>query len=225
IRIDMSEYQTVGSVEKLIGSSSDLSESTSGGILTEAVKRKPFSLILLDELEKANKNVLNLFLQVFDDGRLTDNLGRTVDFTNTIIIATSNAGSKVIRKIMIDEKENNERIFQMLEPYLLQSFAPEFLNRFTAKIVFRSLSEKDIMAIARLQIKNLAKRMDNAQGIQIKVSDGALKKIANIGYSPEYGARFLQRTIQERVENLIATKFLKGEIKRGDILEIKEDEI
>ena len=225
IRIDMSEYQTVGSVEKLIGSSSDLSESTSGGILTEAVKRKPFSLILLDELEKANKNVLNLFLQVFDDGRLTDNLGRTVDFTNTIIIATSNAGSKVIRKIVIDEKENNERIFQMLEPYLLQSFAPEFLNRFTAKIVFRSLSEKDIMAIARLQIKNLAKRMDSAQGIQIKVSDGALKKIANIGYSPEYGARFLQRTIQERVENLIATKFLKGEIKRGDTLEIKEDEI
>jgi ATP-dependent Clp protease ATP-binding subunit ClpA len=225
IRIDMSEYQTVGSVEKLIGSSSDLTESTSGGILTEAVKRKPFSLILLDELEKANKNVFNLFLQVFDDGRLTDNLGRTVDFTNTIIIATSNAGSRIIRKIVIDEKENNERIFQMLEPYLLKSFAPEFLNRFTAKIVFRSLSERDIMAIAKLQIGNLAKRMDKAQGIQIKISNEALKKIAKLGYSPEYGARFLQRTIQERVENLIATKFLKGEIKRGDVLEIKGSEI
>lgn len=225
IRIDMSEYQTVGSVEKLIGSSSDLSELTSGGILTEAVKRKPFSLILLDELEKANKNVLNLFLQVFDDGRLTDNLGRTVDFTNTIIIATSNAGSKVISKIVVSEQENNERIFQMLEPYLLQDFTPEFLNRFTAKIVFRSLSEKDIMAIAKLQIGNLAKRMDKAQGIQVKISEGALKRIAEIGYSPEYGARFLQRTIQERIENLIATKFLKGEIERGDVFEIKENEI
>ncbi|MDF1497899.1 MAG: ATP-dependent Clp protease ATP-binding subunit [Patescibacteria group bacterium] len=225
IRVDMSEYQTNDSVEKLIGSSSDLSETSSGGILTEAVKRKPFSLILLDEIEKANKNVFNLFLQVFDDGRLTDNLGRTVDFTNTIIIATSNAGSKVIRKIMIDEKENNERILQMLEPYLLQSFAPEFLNRFTAKIVFRSLSEKDIMAIARLQINNLANRMDNAQGIQIKISDSALKLVAKMGYSAEYGARYLQRTIQERVENLIATKFLKGEIKRGDIFEVEEKDI
>lgn len=225
IRIDMSEYQTVGSVEKLIGSSADLDESSSGGILTEAVKRRPFSLILLDELEKANKNVLNLFLQVFDDGRLTDNLGRTVDFTNTIIIATSNAGSKVISKIIVSEKENNERILQMLEPYLLQSFAPEFLNRFTARIVFKSLSEKDVLAIAKLQINNLAKRMDKAQGIQIKISDGALRLVTKMGYSPEYGARFLQRTIQERVENLIATKFLKGEIKRGDVFEIKEEDI
>jgi ATP-dependent Clp protease ATP-binding subunit ClpC len=225
IRIDMSEYQTVGSVEKLIGSSSDLNESSSGGILTEAVKRKPFSLILLDELEKANKNVLNLFLQVFDDGRLTDNLGRTVDFTNTIIIATSNAGSKVISKIIVSEKENNERILQMLEPYLLQSFAPEFLNRFTARIVFKSLSPKDVLAIAKLQIGNLAKRMDKAQGIQIKISDRALELVTKMGYSPEYGARFLQRTIQERVENLIATKFLRGEIKRGDVFEIGESDI
>lgn len=225
IRIDMSEYQTVGSVEKLIGSSANLDESSSGGILTEAVKRKPFSLILLDELEKANKNVLNLFLQVFDDGRLTDNLGRTVDFTNTIIIATSNAGSKVISKIIVSEKENNERILQMLEPYLLQSFAPEFLNRFTARIVFKSLSPKDVLAIAKLQIGNLAKRMDKAQGIQIKISSGALDLVTKMGYSPEYGARFLQRTIQERVENLIATKFLRGEIKRGDVFEIGEGDI
>jgi ATP-dependent Clp protease ATP-binding subunit ClpC len=225
IRLDMSEYQTIGSVEKLIGSSSDLSDVSSGGILTEAVKRKPFSLILLDELEKANKNVLNLFLQVFDDGRLTDNLGRTVDFTNTIIIATSNAGSKVISKMVIDKESSNERIFQMLEPYLLQSFTPEFLNRFTAKIVFRSLSQKDVMAIARLQISNLVDRMDKAQGIKIEVSDEALKKLASLGYSAEYGARFLQRTIQEKVENLIATKFLKGEIKRGDIFEVEESDI
>ncbi|MBW6440788.1 ATP-dependent Clp protease ATP-binding subunit [Patescibacteria group bacterium] len=226
IRVDMSEYQTANSVEKLIGSSSDLNESSSGGFLTEAVKRKPFSLILLDELEKADKNVLNLFLQVFDDGRLTDNLGRTVNFTNTIIIATSNAGSQVIRKIIIDEEGAvNERIFNMLEPYLLKYFAPEFLNRFTAKIVFRSLSEKDIMAIARLQIKSLAKRMEHAQGIKIEISEEALSLIAKMGYSAEYGARYLQRTIQEKAENLIATKFLEGEIKRGDIFEITEKDI
>ncbi len=225
IRIDMSEYQTTDSVEKLIGSSSDLNEASSGGILTEAVKRKPFSLVLLDELEKAHKNVFNLFLQVFDDGRLTDNLGRTVDFTNTIIIATSNAGSKVISKIVIDEEDSNERILQLLEPYLLQSFAPEFLNRFTARIVFRSLSEKDIMAIAKLQIRNLAKRMDDAQGIKIEISDEALRLIAKMGFSPEYGARYLQRTIQEKAENLIAMKFLKGEIKRGDVFKIKESDI
>lgn len=225
IRLDMSEYQTVASVEKLIGSSSDLAENTAGGILTEAVKRKPFSLILLDELEKANKNVLNLFLQVFDDGRLTDNLGRTVDFTNTIIIATSNAGSKVIRKIIIDEKSDNERMVQILEPYLLESFAPEFLNRFTAKIIFKSLSPKEIVSIARLQINGLSKRLDEAQKIQLNISEQALEKLANLGYSPEYGARFLQRTIQEKVENMVATKFLKGEIKRGDKYEIREEDI
>jgi ATP-dependent Clp protease ATP-binding subunit ClpA len=225
IRLDMSEYQTVGSVEKLIGSSSDLSDTSGGGILTEAVKRRPFSLILLDELEKANKNVLNLFLQVFDDGRLTDNLGRTVDFTNTIIIATSNAGSKVISKMVIDKESSNERIFQMLEPYLLQSFTPEFLNRFTAKIVFRSLSQKDVMAIARLQVNNLAYRLDKAQGIKLEVSDEALKKLSDLGYSAEYGARFLQRTIQEKVENLVAVKFLKGEIKRGDVFRIEKEDV
>lgn len=225
IRLDMSEYQTVGSVEKLIGSSSDLSESSIGGALTEAVKRKPFSLILLDELEKADKNVLNLFLQVFDDGRLTDSLGRTVDFTNTIIIATSNAGSRIVRKMVMDKESNNERMFQILEPYLLQSFAPEFLNRFTAKIVFKSLSEDEVTAIAKLQIKKLAERFDKAQGIKITISDEALKTLASIGYSAEYGARFLQRTIQERVENLVATKFLKGEIKRGDEFGIEDKDI
>ncbi|MCK5123377.1 MAG: ATP-dependent Clp protease ATP-binding subunit [Candidatus Pacebacteria bacterium] len=225
IRLDMSEYQTVASVEKLIGSSVNISESGSGGVLTEAIKRKPFSLILLDELEKANKNVLNLFLQVFDDGRLTDNLGRTVNFTNTIIIATSNAGSQVIRKIVVDKKSSNARMIQVLEPYLLKSFAPEFLNRFTAKIIFKSLSPKEIIAIARLQIKNLSKRLDEAQKIQISISDKALEKLADLGYSPEYGARFLQRTIQEKIENMIATKFLKGEIKKGDVFRIEEGDI
>ncbi len=221
IRLDMSEYQTVNSVEKLIGYSSAAagSETDGGGILTEAVKRKPFSLVLLDELEKADKNVLNLFLQVFDDGRLTDNWGRTVDFTNTIIIATTNAGSKATSKIFVDEG-SNDRVFEMIEPYLLQSFTPEFLNRFTAKIIFRSLTPQDLDAIAGLQVKQLARRLDEAQGIKVEVAPEALAYLTQIGYSPEYGARFLQRTLQEKLENLIAVEFLKGNIKRGDTFRV-----
>ena len=225
VRLDMSEYQTVASVEKLIGSSSNYDDANTGGQLTEAIKRKPYSLVLLDELEKANKNVLNLFLQVFDDGRLTDSLGRTVDFTNTIIIATSNAGSKVVSKMYIDEESSSERMIQMLEPYLLKYFTPEFLNRFTAKVVFKSLSKKDIIAIAKLQLNNLAQRLEKAQGITLLVSDEAVDKIAHLGYSSQYGARFLQRTIQEKIENLIATKFLKGEIKRGEEFVVEAEDI
>jgi len=224
-RLDMSEYQTAASAEKLIGSSSEGGEAGAGGQLTEAVKRKPYSLVLLDELEKANKNVLNLFLQVFDDGRLTDSLGRTVDFTNTIIIATSNAGSKVVSKICIGEESSSERMIQMLEPYLLNYFTPEFLNRFTAKVVFKSLSKKDIIAITKLQLSNLGQRLENAQGIILSVSDEAVDKIARLGYSSQYGARFLQRTIQEKIENIIATKFLKGEIKRGEKFTVEAEDI
>ncbi len=226
VRLDMSEFQTVESVEKLIGYSSESEEGTNvGGILTEAIKHNPFSLLLLDELEKAHKNVLNLFLQVLDDGRLTDNLGRTVDFTNTIIIATSNAGSKEISKIFIDEKTDNGRILEMLEPYLLQYFTPEFMNRFTDKIVFRSLTPQDMLQIAKLQIKGLAKRLDEAQGIRIELTDEAVSYLAEVGYSAEYGARYLQRTMQERLENLIAVEFLKGNIKRGDIFRIEAEQL
>jgi ATP-dependent Clp protease ATP-binding subunit ClpA len=228
IRLDMSEYQTVNSVEKLIGYSAEgagTGESDSGGILTEAVKHKPFSLILLDELEKANRNVLNVFLQVFDDGRLTDNSGRTVDFTNAIIIATSNAGSEVTSKMFVGEEMDNTRIFEMMEPYLLEHFAPEFLNRFTDKIIFRSLTGKDLLAIAQLQIKNLAQRLDKAQGIRIELSPEALAYLVEAGYSAEYGARFLQRTLQEKLENLIAVEFLKGNIKRGDTFRIDAEDL
>ena len=225
IRLDMSEYQTAASVEKLIGSSSNYDDANAGGQLTEAIKRKPYSLVLLDELEKADKNVLNLFLQVFDDGRLTDSLGRTVDFTNAIIIATSNAGSVAVSKMYVSEESNSERMIQMLEPYLLKYFAPEFLNRFTAKVVFKSLSKEDIVAIAKLQLNNLAWQLEKAQGIILVISDEAVDKIARIGYSPQYGARFLQRTIQEKIENLIATKFLKGEIKRGEEFMVEAEDI
>lgn len=225
VRLDMSEYQTIESVEKLIGYSSDNSESSGGGILTEALKRQPFSLILLDELEKAHRNVLNLFLQVFDDGRLTDSLGRTVDFTNTIIIATSNAGSKVMQKIFTEDESSDARVMEMLSPYLVEYFSPEFLNRFTDKIVFRSLDREDLMKIMKLQISYLASRLNEAQGITIEIGEDALSYLLEIGYSAEYGARFMQRTVQEKLENLIAVEFLKGNIKRGDTFRVSLEDL
>ncbi|MBU3925150.1 MAG: AAA family ATPase [Patescibacteria group bacterium] len=219
VRLDMSEFQSVQSVERLIGSP----DGAVSGQLTEAVKNKPFSLVLLDEFEKAHPNVLNLFLQVFDDGRLTDSLGRLVDFTNTIIIATSNAGSKIIQERLAEGKTIPE--FQTeFEKNLLEHFKPELLNRFNAQIIFKTLSEDDISQIAKLQIKNLSKRLEAAQGIELKITDDVVAKISRMGYSPFYGARNLQRVITDKLENIIADKFLKGEIKRGHVYTIREIE-
>ncbi len=219
VRLDMSEFQEPRSIDRLIGNA----ESEVGGILTEGVKRQPFSLVLLDEFEKSHPNVLDLFLQVFDDGRLTDGSGRVVDFTNTIIIATSNAGSKIIQarlkegKVIADFKPE-------IEDHLLKYFKPELLNRFNEQIIFKTLSEDDILAIAKLQITKLIKRFEEAQGIQIAVSPAALKKVAVLGCSSFYGARNLQRVITEKLENTIANKFLRGEIKRGKVFTIEDIE-
>lgn len=219
VRLDMSEFQSVQSIEKLIGSG----DGTVTGQLTEAVKKKPFCLVLLDEFEKAHPNVLNLFLQVFDDGRLTDGLGRLVDFTNTIIIATSNAGSKIIQERLAEGKTIPE--FQAeFEKNLLEHFKPELLNRFNAQIIFKTLTEDDINKIARLQIQRLSKNFEKAQGIELRITDEAVAKIARMGYNPFYGARNLQRVITEKIENLIADKFLKGEIKRGQVYTIRDIE-
>ena len=216
VRLDMSEFQTAQSIEKLIGSP----DGAVSGQLTEAVKNKPFSLVLLDEFEKANAGVLNLFLQVFDDGRLTDGLGQLVDFTNTIIIATSNAGSKIIRE-KIEEGKTIPEFQAEFEKTLLENFRPELLNRFNAQIIFKTLSEDDINKIAKLQIKKLSKRLEAAQGIELAITDEAVAKISRMGYNPFYGARNLQRVITDKVENIIADKFLKGEIKRGQVYTIR----
>jgi len=219
VRLDMSEYQSAQSIEKLIGSA----DGAVSGQLTEAVKKKPFSLVLLDEFEKAHPNVLNLFLQVFDDGRLTDSAGRLVDFTNTIIIATSNAGSKIIQEKLKEGKTIPE--FQAeFEKKLLEYFRPELLNRFNAQIIFKTLTQDDISQIAKQQIKKLSNRLEVAQGIELEITDEALEKISRIGYNPFYGARNLERVITEKIENSIANKFLKGEIKRGEIYTIREIE-
>lgn len=219
VRLDMSEFQEPRSIDRLIGNP----EAQIDGILTEGVKRQPFSLVLLDEFEKSHPNVLDLFLQVFDDGRLTDGAGRTVDFTNTIIIATSNAGAKIIQE-RIKEGKTIDQFKPEIEDYLLKYFKPELLNRFNGQIVFKTLSQDDILAIAKLQIAKLAKRLENAQGIKLEISQKALEKIAALGFSPLYGARNLQRTITDKIENTIANKFLKGEIKRGKVFTIEDIE-
>ncbi len=219
VRLDMSEFQEPRSIDRLIGNA----ETEINGILTEGIKRQPFSLVLLDEFEKSHPNVLDLFLQVFDDGRLTDGAGRTVDFTNTIIIATSNAGSKIIQERLKEGKVIAE-FKPELEDYMLKYFKPELLNRFNAQIIFKTLSESDILEIAKLQIKKLAKRLDEAQGIKLEVAPRALEKVAALGYSQFYGARNLERAITEKIENLITNKFLRGEIKRGKVFKIEEIE-
>jgi len=218
LRFDMSEYQEQRSLFRLIGGENER------GLLTQEVIENPFSLILLDEVEKAHKDILNVFLQVLDDGRLTDSSGKTVDFTNTIIIATSNAGAEMIRQAVQEFHEVNlkERLVDYLQKQGL--FKPEFLNRFDAVITFKPLNEDQTAQVAELLLQELNKRL-KAKDIQIKITPELVKKIAKIGYSPEYGARPLRRAIQDKIEDIVARKLLSEEIKRGDTLEINPDEI
>ncbi len=219
VRLDMSEFQAAENIDRLIGST----DGKMAGRLTEGVKKQPFSLILLDEFEKTHPSILDLFLQVFDDGRLTDSFGRTVDFTNAIIIATSNVGSKIIQE-RLKEGKKLEDFRQEIEANLLNYFKPELLNRFNAQILFTTLSQEEILQIAKLQIKKLSSRLEAAQGIKLDVAPEAINKIVELGYSPFYGARNLQRVITEKIENVIADKFLRGEIKSGQDFTIEKIE-
>jgi ATP-dependent Clp protease ATP-binding subunit ClpC len=209
LRFDMSEFQSPDSAERLIGRQGE------AGLLTEAVRRRPFALVLLDELEKADAEVLNLFLQVMDDGRLTDGLGRTVDFTNVIIIATSNAGTQYIQ----DEVKKGQTLAAikqgLMEQELRGTYRPEFLNRFNEVIVFAPLKLEDVVAISYLMIATIAERLA-AKGINFSVSDGAVHELAEAGFDPLYGARPLRRLLEERVENALADALLRGEIARRD---------
>ena len=224
IRLDMSEYQNVGSIERLIGSS----DGREQGLLTNAIRENPFSLVLLDEIEKAHPNILNLFLQVLDEGRLTDSLGRTVSFRNSIIIGTSNAGAEFIREY-IEKKAGYAYSFfkKDLIEYLLREriFRPEFLNRFDAAIIFKPLTKENLVDIAILMLKRLSKRLIHGKGIQFAVTKELAEKVAALGYHPEFGARPMNRVIQDRIENKIAKKILAEELKRGDMIEIKPEEI
>ncbi len=211
VRFDMSEYQELSSVTRLIGGNGQ------AGLLTEAIRRAPFSLLLLDELEKAHPDILNLFLQVMDDGRLTDGLGRTVDFTNAIIIATSNAGTQYIQDEVIKGTALPDIKTELMENELRQTYRPEFLNRFDDVIVFSPLTQDDVAAIAYLLINKIVERL-KAKGIVLSVTDAAVHELALAGFDPKFGARPLRRVIQEKLENAIAEKILAQEVGRRDSL-------
>jgi len=209
IRFDMSEYQDKTSFFRFIGSP----DGKISGSLTEAVLAKPYSLILLDEFEKAYPDILNLFLQVFDDGRLTDNLGRTVDFKNTIIIATSNAHSDIINQ-SLSSGESMTDISDYLKTKLSDVFKPELLNRFTKIIIFKNLSFDDVFKIAALNLNNFAEML-KSQGITLIFGDEVIKKIAQIGYDPAFGARPIKRAIDENLKAPLSEKILNKEIVKG----------
>ncbi len=215
IRLDMSEYQTPESLYRLVGAPAGL--GVAKGLLTEAVHRSPYSLVLLDELEKAHLDILNVFLQVLDDGRLTDATGRTYDFTNTIIIATSNAATSYIQE-QLQKKVPLENIRQsLLRGGLHQYFRPEFLNRFDAIIIFKPLSQKEVEQVAGLMIQKLAIELE-AKGVHLKASPAVIVELAAKGFDPLYGARPLRRVIQDNVDSALAHYMLSGKVTRRDVV-------
>jgi len=210
IRLDMSEFQNVFDLPRLIGSAEEV------GLLTTPVRERPFSLLLLDEFEKAHPNILNLFLQVFDEGHLTDGLGRKVDFKNTIIIATSNAGYQLIFKAT-QENRDWQKTKEELINYLVENgiFRPELLNRFDATVLFRPLSKENLLLIAQLLLKRLQDQLKKKE-IELVISKEILEKIVELSYTPEFGARQMQRVVQDKVGNVLAKAILEAKIKRGD---------
>jgi ATP-dependent Clp protease ATP-binding subunit ClpB len=216
IRIDMSEFMEKHSVARLIGAPPGYVGYEEGGTLTEAVRRKPYSVILLDEVEKAHPDVFNVLLQVLDDGRLTDGQGRTVDFKNTVIIMTSNLGSQMIQS-MADQDYQVVKLAVMGE--VKTHFRPEFVNRIDEVVVFHSLGETHVKSIANIQLQLLAKRLA-AMEMHLEVTDAALAEIANAGFDPVYGARPLKRAIQSEIENPLAKEILQGNFAAKDVVTV-----
>ena len=224
VRIDMSEFMEKHSVSRLVGAPPGYVGYEEGGYLTEAVRRRPYSVILLDEVEKAHPDVFNILLQVLDDGRLTDGQGRTVDFRNTVVIMTSNLGSDLIQERFgeLDYAHMKELVLGVVS----HNFRPEFINRIDEVVVFHPLGEQHIASIAQIQLKRLYKRLEE-RGYEIHISDEALKLLSENGYDPVYGARPLKRAIQQQIENPLAQQILSGELVPGKVirLEVNEDRI
>ena len=212
IRIDMSEFMEKHSVARLIGAPPGYVGYEEGGYLTEAVRRKPYSVILLDEVEKAHPDVFNVLLQVLDDGRMTDGQGRTVDFKNTVIVMTSNLGAQEIQQLV---GSGHEVVKEAVMREVKQHFRPEFVNRIDEIVVFNALDDKAIRSIAKIQVERLAKRVAD-QDVVLVVTDAALDEIARVGFDPLYGARPLKRAVQEHLENAIARMLLEGKAGPGD---------
>ncbi|MBR6309150.1 MAG: ATP-dependent chaperone ClpB [Lachnospiraceae bacterium] len=219
VRIDMSEYMEKFSVSRLIGAPPGYVGYEEGGQLTEAVRRKPYSVVLFDEIEKAHPDVFNVLLQVLDDGRITDSLGRTVDFKNTILIMTSNIGAQSLLDGITADGEISPAAEAEVDSMLKASFRPEFLNRLDEIIMFRPLTEANMADIAKLVIADLGKRLEDRE-IKLTVTDDALKYIAHNGYEPQYGARPLKRYIQKNVETAVARLLLSDTLAAGDTIEI-----
>ncbi len=217
IRIDMSEFQDKSGIYRLIGQPGQ--QGT--GLLTEAVRQQPFSLVLLDEMEKADPDVLTLFLQVFDDGRLTDSVGRVIDFTNTIIIATSNAGTQYVADEIAKGVDMKDIRDALIRGELKKYYRPEFLNRFDGIILFRQLKKEEIKKIASLMLKRVASDLEK-RGVGLDVTEAALSSLSDVGFDPEFGARPMRRAIQEYVENPLAELVLSGKLERKDIVVLGE---
>jgi ATP-dependent Clp protease ATP-binding subunit ClpB len=217
VRIDMSEFMEKHSVARLIGAPPGYVGYEEGGYLTEAVRRKPYSVILLDEVEKAHPDVFNVLLQVLDDGRLTDGQGRTVDFRNTVIVMTSNLGSQQIQEMA--GEENYDAMKATVMEIIGQHFRPEFINRVDEVVVFHPLGREQIRAIAGIQFDYLRKRLQDRH-MDIELSEAALDKIGEAGFDPVYGARPLKRAIQQQIENSLAQEILAGKFVPGDVIRV-----
>ena len=218
VRLDMSEYMEKHTVSRLIGAPPGYVGYEEGGQLTEAIKRRPYSIVLLDEIEKAHPDVFNILLQILDDGRLTDGKGRTVDFRNTIIVMTSNLGSQLIKDLSQDYDRMQREVRKILE----SSFRPEFLNRIDEIIIFRALDKATIVRIIEIQIGHLQKRLEEKK-IRLEITPKAVELLAEHGFDPVYGARPLRRTLQQEVQNPMALGLLEGSFREGDIVRIDVD--
>jgi ATP-dependent Clp protease ATP-binding subunit ClpB len=216
VRIDMSEYMEKHAVSRLIGAPPGYVGYDEGGQLTEAIRRRPYAVVLFDEIEKAHPDVFNVFLQILDDGRVTDAQGRTVDFKNTIIIMTSNIGSQYILDVAGDDSRYDEMRSRVMEA-MRNSFRPEFLNRIDEVIIFHSLDKSELSQIVRLQVQRLSQRLADRK-ISLKLSDAAIDFLAEVGYDPVFGARPLKRAIQRELETQIAKAILRGEFTDGDTI-------
>jgi ATP-dependent Clp protease ATP-binding subunit ClpB len=230
-RIDMSEYQERHSVSRLVGPPPGYVGYDEGGQLTEAVRRKPYSVILLDEIEKAHPDVFNTLLQVLDDGRLTDNKGRLVNFKNSIIIMTSNIGSDIIQSNYDDVKDADDaNLFDATKSEVLealkQAVRPEFLNRIDEVIMFKPLSRKDVKSIVNIQIKGIQKRLAE-KNIRLKVSDEAMAWLSERGYSPQFGARPIKRLLQKEVMNQLSKQLIAGDIDHSKplVMDVFENQV
>jgi ATP-dependent Clp protease ATP-binding subunit ClpC len=225
IRIDMSEYMEKFTVSRLIGAPPGYVGYEEGGQLTEKVRRKPYSVILLDEIEKAHPDIYNILLQVLDDGQLTDGLGRKIDFKNTTIIMTSNIGARQLKDFgdgvgfttasrIANSEENNKAV---IEKALKRTFSPEFLNRIDDVVIFNQLTEENIFSIIDILMKNVTKRLDNL-GLKLELTEEAKKFISEKGYDSQFGARPLHRAIQKYLEDPLAEEILNMHVKNGDLL-------